>query len=434
MGNKPRVFIASSVEGIDAAYAIQELLEHYAECTVWDQDVFSPSSTTLRNLILKAQNTDYGIFVFSFDDTTKIRNKEELTVRDNVIFELGLFIGIIEVSNCFIVMPYSDDEIHLPTDLAGVTLLRYDSQRVDGNLKAALGPSSNQIKKAMQKISTPKKTLSHNPSQQIDTIDGVDEILKSQKIPESGFDNEGKRKQKTAGETNVLMLPRYKIHERNSIDDRLHISDGLYKKIRCIRIMNFASNLIINSDIGEIGHFPSKGIQLADGIEKIMKETKASVELILTEPNENNINDLKTKIANHRAGSSRGALYSALATLYKNLTTDTVYAQRSKTTPIMFDFYVMKTSMPFGIFNVEFLNEASEYNHVKVDLYSAALDDEDDRRSFIIWQADDPENYYFFVHNFNSVKNNPILCEKATLEMLKVWAAKWENLKPGGSN
>lgn len=44
---KPRIFIASSVEGLDAAYAIQELLEFSAECTVWDQDVFAPSSVTL---------------------------------------------------------------------------------------------------------------------------------------------------------------------------------------------------------------------------------------------------------------------------------------------------------------------------------------------------------------------------------------------------
>lgn len=104
---KPRIFIASSVEGLDAAYAIQELLEFSAECTVWDQDVFAPSSVTLLDLIKRAQNSDYGIFVFSFDDTIKIRDTEELTVRDNVVFELGLFIGIIGIANCFIVMPRS---------------------------------------------------------------------------------------------------------------------------------------------------------------------------------------------------------------------------------------------------------------------------------------------------------------------------------------
>ena len=152
---KPRIFIASSVEGLDAAYAIQELLEFSAECTVWDQDVFAPSSVTLLDLIKRAQNSDYGIFVFSFDDTIKIRDTEELTVRDNVVFELGLFIGIIGIANCFIVMPRSNDDIHLPTDLTGITPLKYNAKRADNNLKAALGPSANQIKRALRSFSRP---------------------------------------------------------------------------------------------------------------------------------------------------------------------------------------------------------------------------------------------------------------------------------------
>ena len=100
--------------------------------------------------------------------------------------------------------------------------------------------------------------------------------------------------------------------------------------------------------------------------------------------------------------------------------------------PISFHLRVMKTSMPFAIFNVEFLGDAQRFNHVKVDLYSAELDDEDNRRSFVIWQEDDPENYQFFVHNFANILNNPSLCEKVQLSTLKKWADKWENLKPGG--
>ena len=89
--------------------------------------------------------------------------------------------------------------------------------------------------------------------------------------------------------------------------------------------------------------------------------------------------------------------------------------------------------MPFGIFNVEFMDEAKKYNHVKVDIYSAALDNEDDRRSFVIWQKDDPKNYKFFVDNFNDTKQNGTLCTRHhSFEKLKKWAQEWDNMKPGG--
>lgn len=168
--DKPQVFVASSVEGLDVAYAIQELLEYHAECTVWDQGVFEPSSYVMIDLLERLKITDYGIFVFSLDDTVKIRGEEEKTVRDNVILELGLFMGTIGQKNCFIVTPNSSEKIHLPTDLTGMTLLTYNAKRKDGNIKAALGPSVNKIRNAIGKIGITKKKVSDDLVEQIDKI------------------------------------------------------------------------------------------------------------------------------------------------------------------------------------------------------------------------------------------------------------------------
>ena len=89
---KNKIFIGSSVEGLKIAYAVQQNLRHTAETTVWDQGVFDLSSTTIESLIKVLDNSDFGIFVFSPDDIIKFRGNEALTVRDNVVFELGLFI------------------------------------------------------------------------------------------------------------------------------------------------------------------------------------------------------------------------------------------------------------------------------------------------------------------------------------------------------
>lgn len=382
-----KVFIGSSSEALDKAHIIQNILQELGvNTTCWaDDTAFTLSYNTIDALIQAAHKCDAGVFIFDKDDqiVDASDGSSRYIPRDNVIAEAGIFVGVLGKES---VVLCTIPGIHEISDFKGITTLPYDSKNRD----------------------TLKNRLKHWLETSVKEHNGL------------------------AGKNNVLMLPRREIHNRYSIDNRLHISDGLYKQIRRIRIMNFSSNLIINPEIGEIGHIPPKDMGLSDGIEKIMRETNANVELILTQPNENNVKDLETKIANLRAGSSKGALYSALATLYKNLSTDTIYAQHSTSTPVLFQLYVMKTSMPFGIFNVEFLGEARRLNHVKVDLYSAALDNEDDRRSFVIWQDEDPENYQFFVHNFTNIKKNPLLCEEVKLDMLKAWAEEWENLKPGG--
>src|SRR5665213_1494192 len=139
MSDKPKIFIGSSVEGLNIAYAVQQNLTHDAEITVWDQGVFELSQTTIESLVTILEKCDYAIFVFSPDDITKIRKKEFLTVRDNVIFELGLFIGKLGRSRSFIIMP--DKPIfHIPTDLLGISTGKYDTTRTDGSYQAATGP------------------------------------------------------------------------------------------------------------------------------------------------------------------------------------------------------------------------------------------------------------------------------------------------------
>src|SRR5438093_1454020 len=147
---RPSVFVASSSEGLDVAYAIQENLERDAETTVWPQGVFELSATNLTSLIKALARSDFGIFVFTPDDRVRIRKTIKSAVRDNVVFELGLFAGRLGPSRVFIVVPNRANDLRIPTDLLGVTPGTYDSRRRDGNLQAALGPFCNRVRHAMK--------------------------------------------------------------------------------------------------------------------------------------------------------------------------------------------------------------------------------------------------------------------------------------------
>ena len=149
---KRKVFIVSSQEGLAVARTLQIELDNWAETTIWSQGVFTPSSTALDDLIRISGEYDFGIFVFSFEDVVKIREQEYRSTRDNVVFELGLFIGRLGKERTFLIVPRNQKDFHLPTDLLGLTYLTFDSERSDKNLQAALGPACTRITETLERL------------------------------------------------------------------------------------------------------------------------------------------------------------------------------------------------------------------------------------------------------------------------------------------
>lgn len=146
---KPRIFIGSSTERLELAYAIQESLEYDAQSTVWTQGIFKLSSSALDSLVSSLDGFDFAVFVFHPDDVTQIRDSRYETVRDNLIFELGLFIGKLGKDRVFFLVPRNIIGLHLPTDLLGIMPGTYDNARQDNNLLASLGPFCNQVRKTL---------------------------------------------------------------------------------------------------------------------------------------------------------------------------------------------------------------------------------------------------------------------------------------------
>lgn len=148
--SKARLFVGSSVEGLSVANEIQALLDHDAEVTVWHQGVFGPSGGTLESLVQMAPTFDFAVLVLTPDDVVTKRDNSKNAPRDNVLLELGLFIGTLGRERTYFVHPRED--MALPSDLAGITPINYDANRSDNNLRAAIGPVATSLRSQLKKL------------------------------------------------------------------------------------------------------------------------------------------------------------------------------------------------------------------------------------------------------------------------------------------
>jgi hypothetical protein len=148
---KPSVFIGSSSEAIDVAYAVAGKLSPDAEVTVWNDGVFKPGLSFLESLVNALDQFDFAILVMTPDDAVTVRDERVFQPRGNLMFELGLFMGRLGRSRTFVLCP-GVAELKLPSDLAGVTYLTYDASRADGNLTAAVRDACTTIRNALRNL------------------------------------------------------------------------------------------------------------------------------------------------------------------------------------------------------------------------------------------------------------------------------------------
>jgi len=146
---KPSVFIGSSSENLEFARAIRSLLAQDAEVTVWQEGTFSVGSVTLE--VLLQSKFDFAVLVLAPDDVTTSRADTMASPRDNVIFELGLFMGRLGRKRTFMVSP-REGSVKLPSDVAGVQPAYYDWPRSDHDVRAAVGPACDDIRRAIRTL------------------------------------------------------------------------------------------------------------------------------------------------------------------------------------------------------------------------------------------------------------------------------------------
>src|SRR6187397_1776512 len=126
---KPRIFLGSSGKQAKLLQALTRGLEDVARVEPWTTS-FNPGTTTLERLLELTREVDFATFVFAQDDWTTNSPAAEsaptpgqASPRDNVVFEAGLFGGVLGMRRTFILHAKG---AKLPTDLLGLTCVRYD--------------------------------------------------------------------------------------------------------------------------------------------------------------------------------------------------------------------------------------------------------------------------------------------------------------------
>jgi hypothetical protein len=147
---KPRIFLGSSGKQAKLLEALTRGLDDVADVEPWTT-TFNPGTTTLGRLVELTRQVDFAAFVFAQDDWTSAElagadsPAGQASPRDNVVFEAGLFGGVIGMDRTFILHA---NGAKLPSDLLGLTCVRYGDATKASEIKTV----NQKLRKAIEDV------------------------------------------------------------------------------------------------------------------------------------------------------------------------------------------------------------------------------------------------------------------------------------------
>jgi hypothetical protein len=150
-----KIFIGSSSEGKHILEKVEKMLENEYEIIRWDKSM-TTNRSTLDCLIENAIKVDEAIFIGTADNiaiaTNDNRAEKEGAIikhRDNVVFEFGLFLGMLGRHDCVYLVDDSTLK-NIMTDYNGINVITFDKNRLDSSLPVAV----ERIKDSFNKYSS----------------------------------------------------------------------------------------------------------------------------------------------------------------------------------------------------------------------------------------------------------------------------------------
>lgn len=147
--DKPRIFLGSSAQQAKLIQSLTRGLGDVARVEPWTAS-FNAGTTTLGRLLELAHEVDFAAFVFARDDwtsgspaTSDPADSGQASPRDNVVFEAGLFGGVLGMRRTFILHARG---AKLPSDLLGLTCIRYEDTMTAAEMRGV----NQKLRKAIE--------------------------------------------------------------------------------------------------------------------------------------------------------------------------------------------------------------------------------------------------------------------------------------------
>jgi hypothetical protein len=154
-----QVFVASSSERARVGEAVCRLLERKlprsATVEFWTKK-FDFSAAYIESLEKVSREADFTVLVVAGEDVTISRKQKKAAPRDNIVFELGFFMGGLGRGRCFMLVEEGPN-VKIPSDLLGVKPVTY-RPGVAANSRSALNTQCGEIATQMARMGAREKS------------------------------------------------------------------------------------------------------------------------------------------------------------------------------------------------------------------------------------------------------------------------------------
>jgi hypothetical protein len=125
MNKKPRIFVVSAAESVDVMQRLLRQSHSRLRYVPWSRlGVFEPGTYNIPTLLSEMAGADGAAVLAVGLDTVRARGTEQISARDNVLLELGMALGIFGLEGTALI---SDQSVHLPSDLLGLSPISYEA-------------------------------------------------------------------------------------------------------------------------------------------------------------------------------------------------------------------------------------------------------------------------------------------------------------------